>query len=97
MASPCGEGYSLIGDICEPTPEGYVETRNECEMGVDSMEAAGVEQDYAAEIAKCRENQTDIATGVTGVQAETPTLEGFLSSIVSGIAEWFADVLQLLL
>lgn len=97
MTSPCGEGYSLIGDICEPTPEGYVETRNECEMGVDSMEAAGVEQDYAAEIAKCRENQTDIATGVTGMQAETLTLEGFLSSIVSGIAEWFADVLQLLL
>ena len=41
--SPCGEGYSLIGDICEPTPEGYVETRSECEMGVDSREAAGVE------------------------------------------------------
>lgn len=96
MESPCGKGYSLIGDICEPTPEGYVETRNACEMGVDSMEAAGVEQDYAAEIAKCRENQTDAATGVTGMQTETLTLEGLLSSIVSGIAEWFADVLQLL-
>ena len=51
---PCGEGYSLIGDICEPTPEGYVETRSECEMGVDSREAAGVEQDYQAELEKCR-------------------------------------------
>ena len=48
------EGYSLIGDICEPTPEGYVETRSECEMGVDSREAAGVEQDYQAELEKCR-------------------------------------------
>lgn len=96
MASPCGEGYSLIGDICMPTPEGYVETRNECEMGVDSMEAAGVEQNYAAEIAKCRENQTDVATGVAGMQTETLTLEVWFSSMVSGIAEWFADVLQLL-
>ena len=51
---PCGEGYSLIGDICKPTPEGYVETRSECEMGVDSLEAAGVEQDYQAELEKCR-------------------------------------------
>ena len=50
----CGEGYSLIGDICEPTPEGYVETRSECEMGVDSLEAAGVEQDYQTELEKCR-------------------------------------------
>lgn len=97
MAPPCKEGYSLIGDICMPTPEGYVETRNECEMGVDSREAAGVEQDYAAELAKCRENQADIAMGETEILAETLTLEGFLSSIVSGIAEWFADVLQLLL
>ena len=52
--SPCGKGYSLIGDICEPTPEGYVETRSKCEMGVDSMEAAGVEQDYQFELEKCR-------------------------------------------
>ena len=52
--SACGEGYSLIGDICEPTPEGYVEARSECEMGVDSREAAGVEQDYQAELEKCR-------------------------------------------
>ena len=51
---PCGEGFYLSGDICEPAPPGYVETRSECEMAVDSMEAAGVEQDYAAEIAKCR-------------------------------------------
>ena len=33
--SPRGNGYSLIGDICEPIPEGYVETRSKCEMGVD--------------------------------------------------------------
>lgn len=51
---PCGKGYSLIGDICQPTPDGYVETRSKCEMGVDSMEAAGVEQDYLAELEKCR-------------------------------------------
>ena len=52
---PCGEGYVLLGDICEPTPEGYVETRTPCEMGVESREAAGVEQDFQAELAKCRE------------------------------------------
>ena len=52
--SPCGKGYSLIGDICESTPEGYVETRSKCEMGVDSMEAAWVEQDYQSELEKCR-------------------------------------------
>ena len=51
---PCGEGFYLSGDICEPAPPGYVETRSECEMAVDSMEAAGVEQDYMAETAKCR-------------------------------------------
>ena len=53
--NPCGiEGYALIGDICGPAPEGYVEERSECEMGVDSREAAGVEQDYQAELEKCR-------------------------------------------
>lgn len=52
--SPCRSGYSLIGDVCEPTPEGYVETRNPCEMAVDSMEAAGVSQNYAEEFDKCR-------------------------------------------
>lgn len=53
--NPCGiEGYALIGDICMPAPEGYVETRSECEMDVDSREAAGVEQDYQAELEKCR-------------------------------------------
>ena len=51
---PCGDGFYLVGDICEPAPPGYVETRSECEMAVESMEAAGVEQDFAAEIAKCR-------------------------------------------
>lgn len=55
--SPCGNGYSLIGDICEPTPKGYVETRSQCEMGVDSREAAGVEQDYQTELKKCRDGQ----------------------------------------
>ena len=44
----------MSGDVCEPAPPGYVETRSECEMAVDSMEAAGVEQDYMAETAKCR-------------------------------------------
>ena len=54
--NPCGiEGYALIGDICMEAPEGYVETRSECEMGVDSREAAGVEQDYQAELEKCRQ------------------------------------------
>lgn len=53
-ASPCGEGYVLIGDICDVAPDGYAETRNECEMAVDSLEAAGVEQDYMAELEKCR-------------------------------------------
>lgn len=53
-AEPCAKGYSLIGDICQPTPEGYVETRTECEMGVDSREAAGVVQNYQEELAKCR-------------------------------------------
>ena len=53
--NPCGiEGYAMIGDICEPAPEGYVETRSDCEIGVDSREAAGVEQDYQAELEKCR-------------------------------------------
>ena len=62
--SPCGSGYSLIGDICEPTPKGYVETRSRCEMRVDSREAAGVEQDYAAERAKCRnDNPLDGGNG----------------------------------
>lgn len=51
---PCGEGFYMSGDVCEPAPPGYVETRSECEMAVDSMEAAGVEQDYMAELAKCR-------------------------------------------
>lgn len=51
---PCGEGFYTSGDVCEPAPPGYVETRSECEMAVDSMEAAGVEQDYMAETAKCR-------------------------------------------
>lgn len=50
---PCGEGYVLIGDICDIAPDGYVETRTECEMAVDSREAAGVEQDYMAELEKC--------------------------------------------
>ena len=50
----CGEGYVLIGDICEVAPDGYVETRSECEIAVDSREAAGVEQDYMAELEKCR-------------------------------------------
>ena len=58
--SPCGKGYSLIGDICEPTPEGYVETRSKCEMGVDSREAAGVEQDYQAELEKCRNAEVPV-------------------------------------
>ena len=52
--SPCEEGYYLAGDICDKMPPGYVEARNECEMGVDSMEAAGVDQDYNAELEKCR-------------------------------------------
>ena len=52
--SPCEEGYYLAGDICDKMPPGYVETRNECEMGVDSMEAAGVKQDYQLELEKCR-------------------------------------------
>jgi len=51
---PCGEGFYMSGDVCEPAPPGYVETRSECEMAVDSMEAAGVEQDYMAELAECR-------------------------------------------
>ena len=50
----CGEGYVLIGDICDVAPDGYVEARSECEMAVDSREAAGVEQDYMAELEKCR-------------------------------------------
>ena len=55
---PCGEGYFLLGDICEPVPEeGYIETRTPCEIGVDSLEAAGVEQDYLAELARCREEE----------------------------------------
>lgn len=54
QGGPCGDGFYLVGDICEPAPPGYVETRSECEMAVESMEAAGVEQDFAAEIAKCR-------------------------------------------
>ena len=54
---PCGEGYFLLGDICEPAPEGYIETRTPCEIGVDSLEAAGVEQDYLAELARCREEE----------------------------------------
>ncbi len=53
-SNPCGDGYYLMGDICEPAPTGYVETRSECEMAVESMEAAGVEQDFMAEIEKCR-------------------------------------------
>lgn len=53
-AGPCGDGFYLVGDVCEPAPPGYVEARSECEMAVESMEAAGVEQDFAAEIAKCR-------------------------------------------
>lgn len=53
--SPCGaEGYALIGDTCQPAPEGYVETRTPCEMAVDSREAAGVDQDYLAELERCR-------------------------------------------
>ena len=50
----CAEGYFLLGDICEPAPPGYVETRTPCEIGVDAQEAAGVEQDYLAEREKCR-------------------------------------------
>ena len=52
-AGLCGDGFYLVGDVCEPAPPGYVETRSKCEMAVESMEAAGVEQDFAAEIAKC--------------------------------------------
>ena len=88
MASPCGDGYSLIGDICMPTPEGYVETRSECEMGIDSMEAAGVEQDYAAEIAKCREEERLAAEAAP----DTSTIEGFFSWLFSEIAGWFASI-----
>ena len=50
----CAEGYVLVGDICDVAPAGYVETRSECEAAVDSLEAAGVEQDYMAELEKCR-------------------------------------------
>ena len=69
----CGPGYRLIGDICDVAPPGYVETRSECEMGVESMEAAGVKQDFAAEIEKCRQmeaggSDTDsVAGGTAGV------------------------------
>ena len=53
--NPCGiEGYALIGDVCGPAPEGYVETRTPCEIAVDSREAAGVDHDYQAELEKCR-------------------------------------------
>ena len=56
--SPCGiEGYALIGDVCQPAPDGYVEDRTECEMAVDSREAAGVDQDYSAELEKCRRGE----------------------------------------
>ena len=51
---PCGEGYSLIGDICEPTPEGYVETRSECEMESTAGRLPGWNRDYQAELEKCR-------------------------------------------
>ena len=51
---PCGPGYHLAGDICVQSPPGFVDTRNDCERGVDSREAAGVPQDYQAELAKCR-------------------------------------------
>ena len=103
MASPCGDGYSLIGDICMPTPEGYVETRSECEMGVDSMEAAGVEQDYQAELAKCREEEAAAAelspshpanANQSGAEAapDASTIEGFFSWLLSEIAEWFTSI-----
>lgn len=52
--SPCRTGYTLIGDICEPTPPGYVETRNRCEIAVGSREAAGVDQNYILELEKCK-------------------------------------------
>ena len=53
--NPCGiEGYALIGDVCGPAPEGYVETRTPCEIAVDSREAAGVDHDYLAELERCR-------------------------------------------
>lgn len=32
----CGPGFRLVVDICEVAPPGYVETRSECEIGVDS-------------------------------------------------------------
>ena len=101
MASPGGDGYSLIGDICMPTPEGYVETRSECEMGVDSMEAAGVEQDYQAELAKCREEEAASESSSrladanqSGAEAapDASVIEGFFSWVFSEIAKWFASV-----
>ena len=103
MASPCGDGYSLIGDICMPTPEGYVETRSECEIGVDSREAAGVEQDYQAELAKCREEEAATAelspshpadANQSGAETalDASTIEGFFSWLLSEIAEWFASI-----
>ena len=102
MASPCGDGYSLIGDICMPTPEGYVETRSECEMGVDSMEAAGVEQDYQAELAKCREeaaaaelppsHPADANRSGAEAALDASAIEGFFSWLLSEIAEWFASI-----
>ena len=90
MASPCGDGYTLIGDICEPIPAGYVETRSECEMAVDSREAAGVEQNYAMEIAKCREEAT--AAEMTEAAPDASTIDGFFSWLLSEIAKWFGSV-----
>ena len=91
---PCGPGYSLIGDICEPTPEGYVETRSRCEMGVDSMEAAGVEQDYAAEIEKCRNAELSSADGIS----QDSTM-GVMTTASDGwsAADMLEDLVELLL
>ena len=94
MASPCGEGMALIGDICMTAPEGYVEARTDCEIAVDSMEAAGVEQDYAAEIAKCREaaGQTDAAAQVQEAAPDMFAPGEFFAALFSGILEWLASI-----
>ena len=66
---PCDEGYYYLGDTCEKAPPGYVETRNECEIGVDSREAAGVVQDYTQELELCRTSGLDAADPARDVPA----------------------------
>ncbi len=74
------------------TPEGYVETRSACEMRVDSMEAAGVEQNYPEEIEKCMQ-ETEHADQLNQ-ETVAPVDTESSSDVMAGMWEMFAGLLE---